>query len=66
MKINEMCSKSIKELIDDKLELTYMNVHTEDDGTVRKVEFEYKPKEETDGSTGVDCERDIDLGRDDF
>ena len=66
MKLNEMYSKSIKELIDDKLELTYMNVHTEDDGTVRSVEFEYKPKEETDGSTGVDCKRDIDLGRDDF
>lgn len=65
MKINEMCSKSIKELIDDKLELTYMNVHTEDDGTVRRVEFEYKPKEETDGGTGMDCERDISPGRDD-
>lgn len=66
MKLNEMYSKSIKELIDDKLELTYMNVHTEDDGTVRRVEFEYKPKEETNGGTGVDCGRDIDLGRDDF
>lgn len=55
MKLNEiMYSKSIKELIDDKLELTYMNVHTEDDGTVRRVEFEYKPKEETDGSTSMD------------
>lgn len=65
MKLNEMYSKSIKELIDDKLELTYMNVHTEDDGTVRRVEFEYKPKEETDGRTGMDCERDISPGRDD-
>lgn len=65
MKLNEMYSKSIKELIDDKLELTYMNVHTEDDGTVRRVEFEYKPKEETDGSAGMDCERDISPGRDD-
>ena len=64
MKLNEVYSKSIKELMGE-FELTYMNVHTEDDGTVRRVEFEYKPKEETDGSTGMDCERDISPGRDD-
>lgn len=39
MKLNEVYSKSIKELIDSDLELADMNVYTDDSGTIKSVEF---------------------------
>lgn len=65
MKLNEVYSKSIKELMGE-FELVDMRIYTDNSGTVQKMELDYMPKEETDGSTGVDCGRDIGLGRDDF
>lgn len=64
MKLNEVYSKSIKELMGE-FELVDMRIYTDNSGTVQKMELDYMPKEETDGSTGMDCERDISPGRDD-
>ena len=49
-----------------EFELVDMRIYTDNSGTVQKMELDYMPKEETNGGTGVDCGRDIDLGRDDF
>lgn len=66
MKLNEVYSKSIKELM-GKFELVDMRIYTDNSGTVQKMELDYMPKEETtNGGPGVDCGRDIGLGRDDF
>lgn len=46
MKLNEMYNKSLKELIENELELVDMDVYTEDDGTVASIELRYRPKEE--------------------
>lgn len=46
MKLNEMYSKSLKELIENELELVDMDVYTEDNGTVANIELRYRPKEE--------------------
>lgn len=56
MKLNEVYSKSIKELIDSDLELADMNVYTDDYGTIKSVELQYKPKKEMtlNGSTSMD------------
>lgn len=56
MKLNEVYSKSIKELIDSDLELADMNVYTDDSETIKSVELQYKPKKEMtlNGSTSMD------------
>lgn len=46
MKLDEMYSKSLKELIDSDLELVDMDVYTDDYGAVTGVDLQYKPKEE--------------------
>lgn len=53
MKLNEVYSRSIKELMDE-FELVDMRIYTDNSGTVQKMELDYMPKEETDGSTSVD------------
>lgn len=65
MKLNEVYSKSIKELMGE-FELVDMRIYTDNSGAVQKMELDYMPREETNGSTDMDCGRDINLGRNDF
>lgn len=43
MKLNEVYSKPLKEVI-DKLELSKVEIHTDDDGNVKAIELKYTEK----------------------
>ena len=42
MKLNEVYTKPLKEVI-DQLNLTDMKVHADDDGNVKAIELKYEP-----------------------
>lgn len=44
MKLNEVYSKPLKEVI-EKMDLSDMKVHTDDNGNVKSIELKYTPAE---------------------
>ncbi len=43
MKLSDICNKSLEEIIKE-MELSKMEIHTDDDGNVRAIELKYTEK----------------------
>ena len=45
MKLNDIYSKSIKEVLEQDCEVVDQKIHTNDNGVVQAIEIKYRPKD---------------------
>lgn len=45
MKLNNIYSKSMKEVLEQDCEVVDQKIHTDDNGVVQSIEIKYKPKD---------------------
>ena len=54
MKVGELYSRPLKEILDNCCEMVDMNIHPDKDGNIAAIELKYIPKKECKGSDPIE------------